>query len=90
MEVKLFTGNPSQSTTREDLIALFKRAGEVIWVDLITDHKSGMSRGFAFMAMSARSEADKAVSLFNSCSLDEHFLKVFLIKPRARWGVEAG
>jgi hypothetical protein len=37
--------------------------------------------------MSAQSEADKAVSMFNSHSLSDHALKVSLAKPREQRGV---
>jgi RNA recognition motif-containing protein len=86
MEVKLFIGNLSRLTTQEDLFSLFTRAGEVLRVNLITDPKSGISKGFAFITMSAQSEADKAVSMFHSYFLDEHTLKVFLTKPRVQRG----
>jgi hypothetical protein len=40
--------------------------------------------------MSAQSEADKAVSMFNTYSLDEHRLKVALVKTRERRGFGMG
>jgi len=49
---------------------------------VIKDRKSGEPKGFAFITMSAQSEADKAVSMFNTYSLSEHALKVSLAKPR--------
>jgi len=51
------------------------------------DRKSGYSRGFAFVTMSAQSEADKAFSMFNAYSLSHHALKVSLAKPREQRGV---
>lgn len=89
MEVNLFIGNLSRATTREELAALFAGAGEVVSVDVMRDPRDGHSRGFAFITMSAMSEADKAVSMFNSYSLDEHTLKVFLARPRTQRGFEA-
>jgi len=86
MEVKLYIGNLSKSTTQNELNTLFTQAGDVASVDVITDRKSGESRGFAFITMSAQSEADKAVSMFNSYSLDDHQLKVDLAKPRVQRG----
>ena len=86
MEVNLFIGNLSGTTTREKLAALFARAGEVVSVDLMRDPREGRSRGFAFITMSAQSEADKAVSMFNSDSMDDHTLKVLLARPRVQRG----
>ena len=89
MEVNLFIGNLSRTTTREELAVLFARAGEVILVNVMKDPRDGHSRGFAFITMSAQSEADRAVSMFNSYSLDDHSLKVFLARPRTQRGFEA-
>jgi RNA recognition motif-containing protein len=89
MEVKLYVGNLSKSTTQEELNTLFAGAGEVASVNIIKDRISGESKGFAFVTMSAQSEADKAVSMFNSYSLSDHELKVDLTKPREQRGFGA-
>jgi RNA recognition motif-containing protein len=86
MEVELYIGNLSRSTTQEELNTLFKRAGEVALVNIIKDRTSGESKGFAFVTMSAQSEADKAISMFNAYSLSDHELKVNLAKPREQRG----
>jgi RNA recognition motif-containing protein len=86
MEVKVYVGNLSKDTTREELNTLFTGAGDVTSVDIIMDFKRGESRGFGFVTMSAQSEADKAVSMFNSYSLDDHQLKVGLARPREQRG----
>ena len=87
MEAKLHVGNLSKSTTQEELNALFAQAGEVTATEVIKDRKSGESKGFAFVTMSAQSEADKAVSMFNTYSLSDHALKVSLAKPREQRGI---
>jgi RNA recognition motif-containing protein len=87
MEAKLYVGNLSKSTTQDELNTLFAQAGEVTAAEIIKDRKSGESRGFAFITMSAQSEADKAVSMFNSYSLTDSILKVSLAKPREQRGV---
>ena len=87
MDVDVFIGNLSKSTTAEDLISLFRVAGELVSVDIMTNPKSGESRCFAFITMSAQSEADRAVSMFNSSLLDEHLLKMFLARPRVQLGL---
>ena len=86
MDVKLYVGNLSKSTTQEELNTLFKQAGDVGLVNIITDRTNGESKGFAFVTMSAQSEADKAISMFNAYSLSEHELKVDLAKPREQRG----
>ena len=80
MGFKLFVGNLAKSTTQEELLTLFTQVGEVMEVDLYKDRKSGESNGFAFITMSARSEADKAVSVFNTYFLSDHHIKVNLVR----------
>jgi RNA recognition motif-containing protein len=68
--------------TGKGLSILFAQAGDVTAVNLLTDRQSGGSKGYAFVTMSAQSEADKAVSMFNTYSLGENQLKVVLVKRR--------
>ena len=87
IETKLYVGNLSRFTSRDDLSVLFSQAGDVTEAKLITDRKSGESKRFAFITMSAQSEADHAVSMFNGYSLFQHELNVRLVKPRAQRGL---
>jgi RNA recognition motif-containing protein len=82
MVTRLYVGNLAKSTTQEELNMLFTQAGEVTAVEVIKDRKSGESRGFAFVTMSAQTEADKAVSMFNTYSLSDQALKVSIARPR--------
>ena len=82
MEAKLYVGNLSKSTTQEELNVLFAQAGQVIAAEVVKDRRSGESRGIAFITMSAKSEADQAVSMFNMYSLSDHALKVSAAKPK--------
>ena len=88
MEVQVYVGNLSKDTTQEELNTLFTQAGDVTSVDIVLNRKRGESRGFGFVTMSAQSEADKAVSMFNSYSLDNHQLKVGLARPREQRGFD--
>jgi len=82
MEVKVYVGNLSKSTTSEELNTLFTQAGAVTAVDIIKDRKSGESKGFAFVTMSAQGDADKAISMFNTHKMGEQELKVNIAKPK--------
>ena len=82
MEVKLYVGNLSYTTTQADLQTLFAKAGQVASVALIKDRDTGNSKGFAFVEMNTQAEAQKAVSMFNGLNLDDRELKVNLAKPR--------
>jgi nucleolin len=82
MEAKLHIGNLPKSTTQEELSTLFAQAGNVTVAEVIRERRSGESRGFAFVTMSAQSEADKAISMFDTYSLSDHALKVSMARPR--------
>ena len=84
MEVKLYVGNLSYSTTEADLKSLFAKAGQVAAVTLIKDQNSGVSKGYAFVEMNTQVEAEEGIRLFNGFDLDNRELKVNLAKPRAR------
>ena len=81
MNVKLYVGNLPKSMTQGELSALFDQAGNVIEIDLITDRKNGESKGFAFITMNTRSEAERAIHMFNKYSLNEQMIKVNMAKP---------
>ena len=78
MEAKLYVGNLSRSTTQDELNRLFEQAGRVLQVELIKDHKSGESKGFAFVTMSTQSETNKAINMLNLYLLGGHTLNVGL------------
>jgi RNA recognition motif-containing protein len=82
MEAKVYVGNLSKSTTQDELTTLFAQAGTVLTTDVIKDRKTGESKGFAFIVMSAPGEAEKAVSMFNASTLGGNALKVNLANPK--------
>ena len=86
MEVKLYVGNLSYTTTEDDLRTLFAKAGEVASVALIKDRDTGNSKGFAFVEMNTQVEAEKAISMLNGAVVGDRELKVNLAKPREERG----
>ncbi len=76
MNSKIYVGNLPSQITEEDLKTHFSRAGDVISVKILRDHQSGVSRGFAFVEMSTRREAQKAVSMLNKQTFMEKELLV--------------
>lgn len=86
MDVKLYVGNLSHTTTEDDLRTLFAQAGTVASVAVIKDRETGASKGFAFVEMTSQAEAQKAISLFNAQPLGERTLKVDLARPREERG----
>jgi len=83
MDIRIYVGNLSKSTTQDEINTLFATAGTVSSVDLVKEKGSGLSKGFAFVAMPTQAEADKAISMFNAYSLANNTLKVNIAKPRA-------
>jgi RNA recognition motif-containing protein len=63
-----------------------KQPNDVTSVDVIKDRKSGESNGFAFVTMSAQSEADKAVSMFHAYPIEDRYLRVALVRSRTQRG----
>jgi RNA recognition motif-containing protein len=82
MEVKLYVGNLSFSTTEDELRTLFAQAGAVAEVALIKDRDTGSSKGFAFVTMGTQKEAEAAIKQFNGYSLGNRQLKVNTARPR--------
>jgi RNA recognition motif-containing protein len=82
MDVKLYVGNLSYSTTEDDLRTLFAKAGQVASVTLITDRDTGNSKGFGFVEMNTQVEAEQAITMLNGFNLGDRVLKVNLAKPR--------
>ena len=82
MDIRLYVGNLSKSTTEDELKTLFAQAGSVASVEVVKDRDSGQSKGFAFVTMNEQVEAEKAISMFNAYSLSERELKVNVAKPK--------
>jgi RNA recognition motif-containing protein len=82
MDVKLYVGNLSYSTTEDDLRTLFAQAGTVTSVAVIKDRDTGQSKGFAFVEMGTQAEAQKAISQFNAKDLQDRALTVNLARPK--------
>ena len=82
MDARLYVGNLSKTTTQDELNALFTQAGVVTATEVIKDRRSGESKGFAFVTMSAQEEAEKAISMFNGYDLGGKELKVSVAKAK--------
>jgi cold-inducible RNA-binding protein len=86
MELKLYVGNLSFTTTEEQLNTLFAQAGTVKSVVLIKDRDTDRSKGFAFVEMSTQAEAEQAIKLFNGSLLDNRELRVNPARPKEESG----
>ncbi|NGX28235.1 MAG: hypothetical protein K940chlam1_00410 [Candidatus Anoxychlamydiales bacterium] len=59
--MKLYVGNLPHSYTEQELTDLFSTFGSVVSAKLILDRDTGKSRGFGFVEMSSKEEAEKAI-----------------------------
>ncbi len=82
MDTRIYVGNLNKSTTQAEINTLFATAGTVSSCELVMDKATGLSKGFAFVAMPEQADADKAISMFNAYSLADNTLKVNVAKPK--------
>lgn len=82
MESKLYVGNLAYDTIEDDLRGLFGQAGDVVSVALIKDRTTGISKGFAFVEMDSRDNAQKGITMFNGYTIRERQLTVSFARPR--------
>jgi len=88
MSQKLYVGNLPFGASEEDLKTLFLEAGTVESAKIIVDPYSGRSRGFGFVEMASKAEAEKAISLLNGKTFMERALVVNEAKPQKKKGGE--
>jgi cold-inducible RNA-binding protein len=80
--MKLYVGNLSFETTENDLQDLFEQHGQVGEVALMTDRMTGKSRGFAFVTMNDKAQAEAAMTATNGKELNGRTLSVSEARPR--------
>ena len=80
--MNIYVGNLSFTTSESDLKEAFSAFGEVSSCNIIKDKFSGESRGFGFVEMPNKDEAEKAISMLNGKDLKGRALKVNEAKPR--------
>jgi len=83
MSAKLFVGNLSFETTSDEIKDLFSEVGAVESCQVITDRDTGRSKGFGFIEMNSRAEANTAKEKFNGQDLHGRSLKVDEAKPKS-------
>ena len=81
--MKIYVGNLSYEVTEEDLKGAFEAFGQVASAEIIKDKFSGRSKGFGFVEMSAKEEAQSAIAELNGTELKGRTLKVDEARPRS-------
>jgi len=80
--MSIYVGNLSREVTEDDLKEAFGAFGEIASVSLIKDKFSGESRGFGFVEMPSKDEAQSAIDGLNGTDLKGQSLNVNEARPR--------
>ncbi|HUT66434.1 MAG TPA: RNA-binding protein [Spirochaetota bacterium] len=80
--MNIYVGNMSGDITEEDLREAFGAYGQVSSAKVIKDKYSDVSRGFGFVEMPAKAEAESAISGMNGTELKGQTLTVNEARPR--------
>jgi RNA recognition motif-containing protein len=80
--MNIYVGNLAREATESDLRDAFQAFGEVSSAAVIKDKFSGESRGFGFVEMPNKAEAEKAISSLNGKAIKGRNVTVNEAKPR--------
>lgn len=84
--MKIYVGNLSYKTTENDLRSVFEAYGAVESVNVIVDRETGRSKGFGFVEMPNREEAEKVIQELDGQPLNERTVTVNEARPRPEGG----
>jgi cold-inducible RNA-binding protein len=88
--MNIYVGNLSFDTAEDDLRQAFAAHGEVSSVNIIVDKFSGRSRGFGFVEMPDKGQAEAAIAALNDSELQGMTLRVSEARPRTDRGDRRG
>ena len=80
--MKIYVGNLSYDVTEDELAAEFGTFGKVESVAIPADKFSGRPKGFGFVEMPTKTEAEAAIAGLNGKSLRERTIVVNEARPR--------
>ena len=80
--MNIYVGNLSYNVTEEDLKAAFEAFGQVTSASIIKDKFSGQSKGFGFVEMPVKEEAQAAIGGLNGKEMKGRTLNVNEARPR--------
>lgn len=82
MSVQIYAGNLAYRMTEDSLRELFGQYGEVISAKIIKDRVTGRSRGFGFVEMENKEEAETAIQKLDGTEVEGRNMRVNLARPR--------
>jgi RNA recognition motif-containing protein len=80
--MNIYVGNLARDVTEDDLRQAFEAFGQVKSVNIIKDKFSGESRGFGFIDMPSKDEAQTAIADMNGKDLKGRAVNVNEARPR--------
>ena len=80
--MNIFVGNLSRNVTDSELREAFVAFGEIASAQVIKEKFTGESRGFGFVEMPNKEEADKAIAGLNGKDLKGRTMTVNEARPR--------
>ena len=80
--MNIYVGNLPKTTDEQAIRKLFEEHGEVTEVKLIKDKFTDELRGFGFVEMPAKADAEKAIQEVNGTELEGSTLTVNEARPR--------
>ena len=81
--MNIYIGNLSHEVTEDDLREAFEEFGKVESATIIKDKYSGQSKGFGFIEMPTKAEAQSAIDGLNDKELKGKTLNVNEARPRS-------
>ena len=80
--MNIYVGNLSFDTTEQDLRQAFEAFGQVTSTNIISDKITGQSKGFGFIEMSAKEQAQAAIAGMNGKEIKGRAVNVNEARPR--------
>jgi RNA recognition motif-containing protein len=88
--MKIYVGNLSYEVSEENLRQAFEAFGQVSSATIVKDRYSGQPRGFGFVEMLDRTEAQTAIQNLNGKELLGQQMNVNEARPRTGQGRSGG
>jgi len=88
--MNIYVGNLAREVTEDDLREAFEAFGQVSTATVIKDKFSGESRGFGFVEMPSKNEAQTAITEMNEKDLKGRTINVNEARPKTDRGGGGG
>ena len=84
--MNIYVGNLSYGMSEDELRDAFGAFGQVSTVKILMDRETGRSRGFGFVEMPNKSEAETAITQLNGKDVGGRALRINEARPREQRG----